>query len=112
MGPPKGLSFVARSGSTWIHWWSPVASANVLTASWVTSNHSLLPSSVPTSPGSSLIVVVVVMPAFLRGHRADVFRDPCALLTGLHTGQGRAQPSAPQGYGCRAGAAGVDWSRG
>ena len=41
------------------------------TASWVTSNHSLLPSSVPTSPGSSLIVVVVVMPAFLRGRRGQ-----------------------------------------
>src|SRR3954454_1323172 len=26
MGPPNGPSF-ARSGSTWIHWWSPVASA-------------------------------------------------------------------------------------
>src|SRR5215207_10684469 len=61
MGPPKGLSALARSTSTWIHWWSPVASANRSTCSWVTSCQSLLPSSVPTSPGTSAMVVVVVM---------------------------------------------------
>ena len=32
MGPP--ISLVARSTSTWIHWWSPVASANLFTRSW------------------------------------------------------------------------------
>ena len=31
IGPPNGPSF-ARSGSTWIHWWSSVASANVFDA--------------------------------------------------------------------------------
>src|SRR3954447_14141738 len=60
IGPPKGPLF-ARSTSTWIHWWSPVASANRLTASWVTSNQSLLPSSWPVRPDSSPMVVVVVM---------------------------------------------------
>ena len=33
----------------------------LFTASWVTSYQSLVPSSVPTSPGSSARVVVVVM---------------------------------------------------
>src|SRR6476661_7519526 len=60
MVPPNGPSF-ARSTSTWIHWWSPVASAKRFTASCVISNQSLLPSSVPVSPGSSAMVVVVVM---------------------------------------------------
>ena len=41
MGPPKGLSAFARSASMWIHWWSPVASANRFTRSWVISIHSL-----------------------------------------------------------------------
>src|SRR3954452_23228213 len=61
IGPPYGLSALARSTSTWIHWWSPVASAKRLTASWVTSYQSLVPSSWPTRPGSSAMVVVVVM---------------------------------------------------
>ena len=34
MATPKGPS-LARSGSTWIHWWSSVASAKRLTRSWV-----------------------------------------------------------------------------
>src|ERR687895_662252 len=46
MVPPNGLSF-ARSGSTWIHWWSAVASANWFTACWVISYRSLRPSSWP-----------------------------------------------------------------
>src|ERR671916_1761019 len=53
MGPPNGLSRVALSTSTWIHWWSPVASANRSTRSWVTSNQSLVPSAVPTAARSS-----------------------------------------------------------
>src|SRR3954447_17184351 len=68
IGPPNGLSFFARSTSTWIHWWSPVASAKRVTASWVTSCQSLLPRSVPTRVGSSARVVVVVMQtSFGRG---------------------------------------------
>src|SRR3984957_20498305 len=61
IGPPKGDSAAARSGSTWIHWWSSVASANVFTRSWVTSNHWLVPSTCPFSDGSSARVVVVVL---------------------------------------------------
>ena len=37
IGPPNGPA-LARSMSTWIHWWSPVSSANWLTFSWVISN--------------------------------------------------------------------------
>src|SRR3954464_8297007 len=70
IGPPYGLSFFARSTSTWIHWWSLVASANWLTASWVTSYQSLVPSSWPTRLGSSAMVVVVVMPAILPARAA------------------------------------------
>lgn len=43
----------ARSGSTWIHWWSPVASANWSTCSCVTSCHLLWPRSWPTTVASS-----------------------------------------------------------
>src|SRR3954447_4791485 len=46
IGPP--LSLVARSTSTWIHWWSPVASANRTTISWVTCTQSVGASSRPT----------------------------------------------------------------
>src|SRR4051795_8368013 len=72
IGPPNGLSAFARSTSTWIHWWSFVASANWLTASWVTSYQSLVPSSWPTRPGSSAMVVVVVMPAILPARPAEL----------------------------------------
>src|ERR1700742_1959722 len=66
-GPPNGDSAAARSGSTWIHWWSSVASANVFTRSWVTSNHSLTPSTCPFSEGTSASVVVVLLIAILLG---------------------------------------------
>src|ERR1039457_3594733 len=52
-------SCFARSTSTWIHWWSSVASAKVFTRSWVISIHGLVPSSWPLSEGSSAMVVVV-----------------------------------------------------
>src|SRR5262245_15885429 len=45
---PPGISRLARSTSTWIHWWSPVASANLSTMSWVPVSHSDGPSSSPT----------------------------------------------------------------
>src|SRR3990170_5173642 len=45
---PKGPPF-ARSGSTWIHWWSPVASANRSICSWVTVCQSEKPRWVPTA---------------------------------------------------------------
>ena len=43
----------ARSGSVWIHWWSPVASANVLIRSCDTSNQSLSPTWLPIAALSS-----------------------------------------------------------
>src|SRR5271156_6502630 len=76
MGPP--ISRLARSTSTWIHWWSPVASAKVLTRSWVTSSQSDTPTSVPTRRGSSAISTasIDVAPS-VRGARSD---DPRAFL--------------------------------
>jgi len=41
--PPNGVAR-ARSTSTWIHWWSPVTSANVSMSAWVTSCQPLVPS--------------------------------------------------------------------
>ena len=59
--PPKGVC-AAFSGSVWIHWWSPVTSANWLIVSCVTSYQSLTPSSWPTAAlTSSGPVRVVVM---------------------------------------------------
>ena len=52
VGAPKGPD-LARSTSTWIHWWSPVASANWLIRSWVTWTQSLTATSWPTSAASS-----------------------------------------------------------
>ena len=60
MVPPNGPS-AARSTSTWIHWWSPVASAKAFTRSWSISSHSLAPRSSPTAAVSSSKVVKVRM---------------------------------------------------
>src|SRR5690349_23158837 len=49
---PNG-PFTARSGSTWIHWWSSVASANRLTRSCVTSSQSVGPSWLPWAAANS-----------------------------------------------------------
>src|SRR6478672_2744601 len=56
IGPPNGPSF-ARSTSTWIHWWSPVASANRSTRSCSIVTHSEVPSSSPTAAVTSSRVV-------------------------------------------------------
>src|SRR4051794_12843658 len=56
MVPLNGPSW-ARSTSTWIHWWSPVASAKASTRSWVTSSHPVVPRSSPTAASSSSNVV-------------------------------------------------------
>src|SRR5438445_13565360 len=59
---PNG-PFAAASGSTWIHWWSPVASANRLICSCVISCQSLVPSSRwADCSGSSVVSVVVISP--------------------------------------------------
>ena len=60
MVPPNGPSF-ARSTSTWIHWWSPVASANWFTRSWSMVSQSLVPSSSPVAAATSSRVVKVRM---------------------------------------------------
>src|SRR5579862_286417 len=61
MAPPKGPD-LARSGSTWIHWWSSVASANRLTRAWSISCQSEYPRWVPDSPWkSSMACTTVVM---------------------------------------------------
>src|ERR687886_1887168 len=70
MGPPKGLSRFARSTSTWIHWWSWVASANLSTWSWVISTHSLWPRCWPTfasTPSMPSTVVCAMGPPPIRG---------------------------------------------
>src|SRR5438105_7482294 len=57
--PPKG-PFLARSVSTWIHWWSPVASAKALISSWVTVCQSPTRVSLPTCCLSSSTLVMTV----------------------------------------------------
>src|SRR5829696_1028603 len=67
MVPPNGVSF-ARSGSTWIHWWSPVASAKASMSFWVTSCQSETPSSSPSACLSSSSPVMVRMAGTVSGH--------------------------------------------
>src|ERR1700761_579478 len=50
MGVPYGLSVFDRSGSTWIHWWSPETSAKPSISSWVMTRGALGPISWPTIP--------------------------------------------------------------
>src|SRR5258708_28252753 len=69
MVPPKGPAF-ARSASTWIHWWSAVASAKLSIRSCVISSHSVGPNWSPTAPSRSLgepYVVLVIAPACHHG---------------------------------------------
>src|SRR3954447_20327236 len=54
IGTPHGDISLQASGSTWMNWWSSVTSANVLIRSWVTSNHSPVPSGSPTAASNSL----------------------------------------------------------
>src|SRR5512133_3029524 len=62
---PNG-PFAAASGSTWIHWWSPVASAKRLICSCVISCQSLVPSSrSPDCSSSSIVSVVAISSSFL-----------------------------------------------
>src|SRR5689334_18232767 len=80
MGPPKGLSALARSTSTWIHWWSPVDSANSWMRSWSTTTQSVGPSSVPTrSRRSAGVGTDSVMSAFGDGGRRGRGRRPGGL---------------------------------
>jgi len=62
IGPPKGDSFLALSGSIWIHWKSPVASAKALILSCETVNHEPQPISFPINFLKSSTEIV---PAFV-----------------------------------------------
>src|SRR3954468_7848870 len=61
MVPPKG-PVRARSTSTWIHWWSPVASANRSTRSWSMVTQAVVPSSSPLAAATSSRVLKTRMP--------------------------------------------------
>ncbi len=52
MVPPDG-PVAALSTSTWIHWWSPVASAKVSTRAWSMVTQSVLPRSSPEAAATS-----------------------------------------------------------
>src|SRR4051795_6146553 len=54
IGTPQGDISLQASGSTWMNWWSSVTSAKELIRSWVTSNHSPVPSDSPTAASNSL----------------------------------------------------------
>src|SRR3990167_682467 len=69
MGAPNGPA-LARSTSTWIHWWSPVAWANRLMCSWVTVTHALVATCWPTRAESSARVAKVVMPSTVASRNA------------------------------------------
>src|SRR5437868_4519309 len=66
MGPPNGPD-LARSGSTWIHWWSPVASAKRFTWSWVISVQSVYPMCSPTRALRSSMPEKLAMPRETSG---------------------------------------------
>src|SRR5277367_1095181 len=66
MATPKGPP-LARSGSTWIHWWSSVASAKRLTRSWVMGCHSEKPRSLPTSSAKASTPSMMVVMGLLAG---------------------------------------------
>ncbi len=57
---PKGPA-AAASTSTWIHWWSRVASAKESIRAWSISSHSLVPISEPAAAATSSRLVKVRM---------------------------------------------------
>src|SRR6476620_2941608 len=93
---PLNGPFAARSGSVWIHWRSPVASANWSTCCCVTFIQSVVPSRCPTSlsrsVGASRIVVIQSLSrssvvqyvgtggGFRRHHARAAERLGCVLL--------------------------------
>src|SRR4051794_21930236 len=105
MVPPNGVSF-ARSGSTWIHWWSSVASANASIASCVTSTQSLTPSSSPTfalSSSSPLMTVAAIRDRILwpRAFRQPRGLDAPQLGRRLAVGHVLERERAPVGPGAQ-----------
>src|SRR5208283_6195426 len=67
----------ARSGSTWIHWSSPLASAKRSMRPWSTVIQSLMATSWPTSGSSSAIELNSRMTP-LTYHTASAARRPAA----------------------------------
>src|SRR5688500_18534461 len=61
IGALNGDSFLQRSTSTWIHWKSPDASANVLISSCVTVIHLPTATSLPIQPLSSATVLITTL---------------------------------------------------
>src|SRR5215475_13745806 len=83
MVPPNGPA-AALSRSTWIHWWSPVASAKALTGSWVISSQPVCPRSAPASAlSSSRPLAVVVMRSSLWCRRRRSAPQPQPALAAL-----------------------------
>src|SRR3954451_21265748 len=60
----------------WIHWWSSVASAKLLTRAWSTSNHSLGPRRTPTCSWSFSLRSDIPIPPTT----ASVARHPARTL--------------------------------
>ena len=77
---PNGLSDLARSTSTWIHWSSPESSAKVSMSSWVTVRHSLGPIScpssacIPSTPCTSTVAIGAQSMPIPRAPRAHASR--------------------------------------
>src|SRR3954454_10551486 len=57
MVPPNGVSRAARAGSTWMNWWSSVASANWSIIVWLTTRQGETPTSLPTTVSNSSKVI-------------------------------------------------------
>src|SRR5438067_635232 len=74
MGAPKGDSRRARSRSTWIHWWSPVASAKRTMSSNAIVRQSDLPISLPARASRPAIPSITVLFAMA----AAISRCRCA----------------------------------
>src|SRR6185437_1997234 len=93
MATPKG-PLLARSGSTWIHWWSSVASAKRLTRSCVMGCHSEYPSWSPTSlwKASTPSTVVVMLRSSLVRVRFPVGHATRVGVGRLHYADARDRP--------------------
>src|SRR5689334_6123014 len=87
--PPNGPAFAA-SGSTWIHWWSPVASANWLTRSCSTFTHGLEPRSRSSLDASSAKVSSVAIRLCRLSRRCAQGLPAGAHHPGHHPGRGRS----------------------
>src|SRR5437588_1296025 len=79
MGAPNGESRFTRSRSTWIHWWSPVASAKRTMSSYFMVRQSDLPRSLPASASRPAIPSITVLLAMGRSISRRAGRDDEAL---------------------------------